>query len=107
MSMQQFSRELTALLNKHEVDYFVAQGVNEDGNAVVIAKGNNPGKLLFLSMDLTKEIIDKIKEDKREEQREEEEEEQEQAMKMEARFQSSNKADIQELLGQILSTLGK
>lgn len=106
MSMQQFSRELTALLNKHDVGYFVAQGVNEDGNALVVAKGNNPGKLLFLSMDLTKEIIDKIKEDKREEQREEEEE-QEQAMKMEARFQSSNKADIQELLGQILSTLGK
>ena len=106
MSMQQFSRELTALLNKHDVGYFVAQGVNEDGNALVVAKGNNPGKLLFLSMDLTKEIIDKIKEDKREEQREEEEE-QEQAMKMEARFQSSNKADIQEILGQILSTLGK
>ena len=106
MSMQQFSRELTALLNKHDVGYFVAQGVNEDGDALVVAKGNNPGKLLFLSMDLTKEIIDKIKEDKREEQREEEEE-QEQAMKMEARFQSSNKADIQELLGQILSTLGK
>ena len=105
MSMQQFSRELTALLNKHDVGYFVAQGVNEDGNALVVAKGNNPGKLLFLSMDLTKEIIDKIKEDKREEQREEEEEEQ--AMKMEARFQSSNKADIQEILGQILSTLGK
>ena len=105
MSMQQFSRELTALLNKHDVGYFVAQGVNEDGNALVVAKGNNPGKLLFLSMDLTKEIIDKIKEDKREEQREEEEEEH--AMQMEARFQSSNKADIQELLGQILSTLGK
>ena len=105
MSMKQFSRELTALLNKHDVDYFVAQGVNEDGQALVIAKGNNPGKLLFLSMDLTKEIIDKIKDDKREEQREEEEEEQD--MKMEARFQSSNKADIQELLGQILSTLGK
>ena len=101
MSMKQFSRELTALLNKHDVDYFVAQGVNEDGEALVIAKGANPGKLLFLSMDLTKEIIDKIKEDQREE------EEEEQAMKMEARFQSSNKADIQELLGQILSTLGK
>ena len=101
MSMQQFSRELTALLNKHDVDYFVAQGVNEDGQALVIAKGNNPGKLLFLSMDLTKEIIDKIKEEQREE------EEEEQTMKMEARFQSSNKADIQELLGQILSTLGK
>lgn len=105
MSMKQFSLELTALLNKHDVDYFVAQGVNEDGDALVIAKGNNPGKLLFLSMDLTKEIIDKIKEEQREEQREEEEEEQ--AMKIEARFQSSNKADIQELLGQILSTLGK
>ena len=105
MSMKQFSRELTALLNRHEVDYFVAQGVNEDGEALVIAKGNNPGKLLFLSMDLTKEIIDKIKEDQREE--EEEEQEEEQAMQMEARFQSSNKADIQELLGQILSTLGK
>ena len=104
MSMKQFSRELTALLNKHDVDYFVAQGVNEDGEALVIAKGNNPGKLLFLSMDLTKEIIDKIKEDQREE---EEEQEEEQAMQMEARFQSSNKADIQELLGQILSTLGK
>lgn len=104
MSMKQFSRELTALLNRHEVDYFVAQGVNEDGEALVIAKGNNPGKLLFLSMDLTKEIIDKIKEDQREA---EEEEEEEQVMKMEARFQSSNKADIQELLGQILSTLGK
>ena len=101
MSMKQFSRELTALLNKHDVDYFVAQGVNEDGEALVIAKGNNPGKLLFLSMDLTKEIIDKIKDDQREE------EEEEQAMQMEARFQSSNKADIQELLGQILSTLGK
>ena len=101
MSMQQFSRELTALLNKHDVDYFVAQGVNEDGQALVIAKGNNPGKLLFLSMDLTKEIIDKIKEEQREE------EEEEQTMKMEARLQSSNKADIQELLGQILSTLGK
>ena len=101
MSMQQFSRELTALLIKHDVDYFVAQGVNEDGQALVIAKGNNPGKLLFLSMDLTKEIIDKIKEEQREE------EEEEQTMKMEARFQSSNKADIQELLGQILSTLGK
>lgn len=101
MSMQQFSRELAALLIKHEVEYFVAQGVNEEGEALVIAKGSNPGKLLFLSMDLTKEIIDKIKEDKREE------EEEEQAMKMEARFQSSNKADIQELLGQILSTLGK
>lgn len=104
MSMQQFSRELSALLNKHDVDYFVAQGVNENGEALVIAKGNNPGKLLFLSMDLTKEIIDKIKDDQREE---EEEEEEEQAMKMEARFQSSNKADIQELLGQILSTIGK
>lgn len=103
MSMKQFSRELTALLNKHDVDYFVAQGVNEDGEALVIAKGNNPGKLLFLSMDLTKEIVDKIKDD----HREEEEEEEEQAMQMEARFQSSNKADIQELLGQILSTMGK
>ena len=101
MSMQQFSCELTALLNKHDVDYFVAQGVNEDGQALVIAKGNNPGKLLFLSIDLTKEIIDKIKKDRQEE------EEEEQTMKMEARFQSSNKADIQELLGQILSTLGK
>ena len=101
MSMKQFSRELTALLNKHDVDYFVAQGVNEDGEALVIAKGNNPGKLLFLSMDLTKEIIDKIKDDQREE------EEEEQAMQMEARFQSSNKADIQQLLGQILSTMGK
>ena len=105
MSMQQFSRELTALLNKHDVDYFVAQGVNEDGQALVFAKGNNPGKLLFLSMDLTKEIVDKIKQDRQEE--EEQEEEEEQAMKMEARFQSSNKANIQELLGQILSTLGK
>ena len=105
MSMQQFSCELTALLNKHDVDYFVAQGVNEDGQALVIAKGNNPGKLLFLSIDLTKEIIDKIKDDQREEQREAEEEEQ--SMQMEARFQFSNKADIQELLGQILSTLGK
>lgn len=104
MSMQQFSRELAALLIKHEVEYFVAQGVNEEGEALVIAKGSNPGKLLFLSMDLTKEIIDKIKDDQREEQREAEEE---QAMKMEARFQTSNKADIQELLGQILSTLGK
>ena len=104
MSMKQFSRELTALLNKHDVDYFVAQGVNEDGEALVIAKGANPGKLLFLSMDLTKEIIDKIKEDQREE---EEEQEEEQAMQMEARFQSSNKADIQQLLGQILSTMGK
>ena len=104
MSMKQFSRELTALLNRHEVDYFVAQGVNEDGEALVIAKGNNPGKLLFLSMDLTKEIIDKIKDDQREE---EEEQEEEQAMQMEARFQSSNKADIQQLLGQILSTMGK
>ena len=103
MSMQQFSCELTALLNKHDVDYFVAQGVNEDGQALVIAKGNNPGKLLFLSMDLTKEIIDKIKQDRQEEEQQEEE----QTMKMEARFQSSNKADIQELLGQILSTLGK
>ena len=101
MSMQQFSRELSALLIKHEVDYFVAQGVNEEGDALVIAKGSNPGKLLYLSMDLTKEIIGKIKEDKREE------EEEEQAMKMEARFQTSNKADIQELLSQILSTLGK
>ena len=98
MSMQQFSYELTALLNKHDVDYFVAQGVNEDGQALVIAKGNNPGKLLFLSIDLTKEIIDKIKQDRQEE---------EQSMQMEARFQSSNKADIHELLGQILSTLGK
>ena len=105
MSMQQFSRELTALLNKHDVGYFVAQGVNEDGQALVIAKGNNPGKLLFLSMDLTKEIIGKIKQDRQEE--EEQEEEEEHAMQMEARFQSSNKADIQELLGQILSTLGK
>ena len=103
MSMQQFSCELTALLNKHDVDYFVAQGVNEDGQALVIAKGNNPGKLLFLSIDLTKEIIDKIKQDRQEEEQQEEE----QSMQMEARFQSSNKADIQELLGQILSTLGK
>ena len=103
MSMQQFSYELTALLNKHDVDYFVAQGVNEDGQALVIAKGNNPGKLLFLSIDLTKEIIDKIKQDRQEEEQQEEE----QSMQMEARFQSSNKADIQELLGQILSTLGK
>ena len=101
MSMQQFSRELSALLIKHEVDYFVAQGVNEEGDALVIAKGSNPGKLLYLSMDLTKEIIGKIKKDKREE------EEEEQAMKMEARFQTSNKADIPELLSQILSTLGK
>lgn len=105
MSMKQFSRELAALLIKHEIEYFVAQGVNEDGEALVIAKGNNPGKLLFLSMDLTKEIIDKIKEVRQEE--EEEEQEEEHAMQMEARFQSSNKADIQELLGQILSTLGK
>lgn len=105
MSMKQFSRELAALLIKHEIEYFVAQGVNEDGEALVIAKGNNPGKLLFLSMDLTKEIIDKIKQDRQEE--EEQEEEEEHAMQMEARFQSSNKADIQELLGQILSTLGK
>lgn len=100
MSMKQFSRELAALLIKHEIEYFVAQGVNEDGEALVIAKGNNPGKLLFLSKDLTKEIIDKIKEVRQEE-------EEEHAMQMEARFQSSNKADIQELLGQILSTLGK
>lgn len=105
MSMKQFSRELAALLIKHEIEYFVAQGVNEDGEALVIAKGNNPGKLLFLSMDLTKEIIDKIKQDRQEE--EEQEEEEEHAMQMEARFQSSNKADIKELLGQILSTLGK
>ena len=105
MSLQQFSRELAALLIKHEVEYFVAQGVNEEGEALVIAKGSNPGKLLFLSKDLTKEIVDKIKDDQREEQREAEEEEQ--VMKMEASFQSSNKADIQELLGQILSTLGK
>lgn len=106
MSMKQFSRELAALLIKHEVEYFVAQGVNDEGEAVVIAKGDNPAKLLYLSMDLTKEIIDKIKEVRQEEE-EEEEEEEELAMQMEARFQSSNKADIKELLGQILSTLGK
>lgn len=103
MSMKQFSRELAALLIKHEVEYFVAQGVNDEGEALVIAKGNNPAKLLYLSMDLTKEIIDKIKVVRQEEEQQEEEE----AMQMEARFQSSNKADIKELLGQILSTLGK
>lgn len=103
MSMKQFSRELAALIIKHEVEYFVAQGVNDEGEAVVIAKGDNIAKLLYLSMDLTKEIIDKIKEVRQEEEQQEEE----QSMKMEARFQSSNKADIQELLSKILSNLDK
>ena len=60
MINNEFKKDLLVLLNKHEIESFVATAVDEEDHAVTMIQGNNKDKLTFLAVELAKDTIKKL-----------------------------------------------